>query len=403
MSAPLSGLKVLDMGWLMVGPMSARYLTDLGAHTIKLESRKRRDPLRALGPFKDGKQGAERSLSYHMINAGKRSVALNIRKKAGRDVVLKLVEWADVLVESFSPGVIDEMGYSYEYLKSLNPRLIMVSTGILGRTGLFGRGTSGTGITGSAYAGATGLMGWPDRKPTGPHGPWTDSVAPRFVVSSILAALHRRKLTNSGCYIDVAQAECGLQFLLPAFLEFAANGIDPVRVGRAGSKLRSPSGAFRCQGDDRWIAIDASDQHDWISLKRVVGEALSDPAFDTIVGRLRQREAIEAALNAWTTPQEATRAEDVLQSAGVPAHVVSQAQDLVVDADLRHHNHYRKISDPEIGQAETTGPQFRLSLTPHVETRPAPRIGDATNEILKDVCGLSDQAIALLEGAGIVE
>jgi benzylsuccinate CoA-transferase BbsF subunit len=403
MSAPLSGLKVLDMGWLMVGPMSARYLTDLGAYTIKLESRKRRDPLRALGPFKDGKQGPERSLSYHMINAGKHSVAMNIRKEAGRDIVLKLVEWADVLIESFSPGVIDEMGYSYETLKTVNPNLIMVSTGILGRSGPRGLGTSGTGITGSAFAGATCLMGWPDRKPTGPHGPWTDSVAPRFVVSSILAALHRRKLTNAGCYIDVAQAECGLQFLLPAFLEHSANGTNPTRVGYAGSKLRSPCGIFRCKGEDRWIAIDASDQQDWISLKSVVGPPLADPGLDTIIGRIRAREAIEAALTAWTTPQDAKGVEILLQNAGVPAHVVCQAQDLTADADLRHHDHYRKISDPEIGETETTGPQFRLSVTPHVETRAAPRIGDSTKEILRDICGLSDEEITRLEGVGIVE
>jgi benzylsuccinate CoA-transferase BbsF subunit len=401
MKAPLSGLKVLDMGWLMVGPMSARYLTDLGADTIKLESRKRRDPLRALGPFKDGKKGPERSLSYHMINAGKRSVALNL--KTGRELALKLVAWADVLIESFSPGVIDDIGYSYDFLKTLNPGLIMVSTGILGRTGPYGRGTSGTGTTGASFAGATGLMGWADRSPTGPHGPWTDSVAPRFVVSSILAALHRRKLTNSGCYIDVAQAECGLHFLLPAFLEYAANGTDPVRVGRAGSRLRSPSGIFRCNGDDRWIAIDASDEQYWVSLKQVVGPALSDSRFDTIVGRIRERDAIEAALNAWTTPQDATSLEILLQGAGVPAHVVSQARDLELDGDLRHSNHYRSISDPEIGQAETTAPQFRLSRTPHVETRPAPRIGDSTREILKDICQLSDQEIMRLEGEGVVE
>jgi benzylsuccinate CoA-transferase BbsF subunit len=201
----------------------------------------------------------------------------------------------------------------------------------------------------------------------------------------------------------VAQAECGLQFLLPAFLEYAANGTDPVRVGHAGSRLRSPSGVFRCSGEDRWIAIDASDQQDWALLKRVVGPALSNLSFDSIIGRIRERDAIEAALNAWTMPQEATSVERLLQGAGVPAHVVSQARDLEADADLRHYDHYRNISDPEIGQAETTGPQFRLSQTQHVETKPAPRIGDSTREILTDICGLSDLEIVRLEGSGVVE
>ncbi|MBV8401408.1 MAG: CoA transferase [Acetobacteraceae bacterium] len=402
MPAPLEGLRVLDLGWLMVGPISARYLTDLGADTIKLESGRRKDPLRSMAPFKDGKRGPERSVVYHMINAGKRSLAMDIRGAAGKQIVHKLVKWADVLIESFSPGMIDRMGYSYRELSAINPRLIMVSTGILGRTGPYGLGTSGTGITGSAFSGATALLGWPDRKPTGPSGPWTDSVAPRFVVSSILAALHRRKTTGTGCYIDVAQAECGLQFLLPAFADGAAHGRSQERQGHAGSALRCPSGVFPCKGADRWIAIDASDNASWLALKEVVGAPLSDPNFDTLVGRLRHRQDIEAAISKWTQSHEPHQLETRLQAQQVPAHVVCSATDLAEDPDLRHHHHYNTVVDPVIGEFTVTGPQFRLTVTPHMPPRPGPCIGDAADDILTSICGLSDGDIAKLKTDGIL-
>ena len=402
MPAPLEGLRVLDLGWLMVGPISARYLTDLGADTIKLESGRRKDPLRSMAPFKDGKRGPERSVVYHMINAGKRSLAMDIRGAAGKQIVHKLVKWADVLIESFSPGMIDRMGYSYRELSAINPRLIMVSTGILGRTGPYGLGTSGTGITGSAFSGATALLGWPDRKPTGPSGPWTDSVAPRFVVSSILAALHRRKATGAGCYIDVAQAECGLQFLLPAFADGSAHQRPMERRGHAGSVLRCPSGVFPCKGADRWITIDASDNASWLALKKVVGAPLSKPEFDTLIGRLRQRRDIEAIIGEWTRLQEPLELEACLQALQIAAHVVCNATDLAEDPDLKHYGHYNKVADPVIGEFVVTGPQFRLTATPHMPARPGPCIGDASDDILKSICGLSDGDIAKLKTDGIL-
>lgn len=401
-AAPLQGLKVVDMGWLMVGPESGRYLADLGAEVIKVESGVRRDPMRSLGPFKDGKHGPNRSIGYHAINAGKTSLTLDVKDPRGRDILLKLVAWADVLIESFTPGVIDSLKISYADLSAVNPRLIMVSTSILGQAGPHSKGASGTGTTGAAFAGATNLLGWPDRAPMGPFGPWTDAVTPRMIVSTVLAALHRRRQTGTGCYIDAAQAECGIQFLMPAYYDYAVNGTIPQRRGAAGSPLRSPSGLFACIGADRWVAIDASADDAFAALRGVIGGVLSEARFDTLIGRLRGRAGLEAAIAAWTAPQEAQGVEDRLQAAGVPAHVVAQPADLVADADLKHLGHYHTIEDPEIGQAVIRGPQARLSRTPHVATRAGPRLGDGNHDILSRICGLSPAEIEALEAAGLL-
>ena len=403
MTAPLTGIHVLDLSWVMVGPASGRTLADLGADVIKVESSKRIDPVRTLGPFKDGKMGPERSVSYHNLNAGKRCITLDIRKPQGRDLVLRLCEWADVVLESFTPGVLDELHLAYRDLSARNPKIIMASTAILGQTGPDAKGTSGVGTMGAAMSGATYQFGWPDRPPSGPWGPWTDAVTPRFIVASILAALHHRSRTGAGCYIDLAQAECGIQFMMPAYYEFAANGRVPERRGAAGSPLAAPQGVYPCVGKDRWVAIDASAQDRWTALRNLIGGALADSRFDTIIGRLRNRDDLDRAIADWTRTRESDAVEAELQAARIPAHIVSRGLDLARDSDLRHVGHFVKIDDPVIGECEIEGARPSFDRTPNPPTRRGPRIGEHTTEILRDVCGLSEQAIERLAADGILQ
>ena len=402
MTAPLAGVHVLDLSWVMVGPASARYLADMGADVIKVESSKRIDPVRTLGPFKDGKTGPERSVSYHNLNAGKRCIAIDIRRPEGREIVLRLAEWADVVLESFTPGVLETLHLGYSDLKQRNERIIMASTSLLGQTGPYAKGTSGVGTMGAAMSGATHQIGWPDREPAGPWGPWTDAVTPRFIVASILAALHRRSSTGMGCYIDVAQAEAGIQFMMPAYYEYAANGTIPERRGIAGSPLQVPQGLYPCSGEDRWIAIDAAAPTHWNILRSVIGGELRDAKFDTIVGRLRNRAMLDEMIASWTRGQEAEAIERRLQAAGVPAHVVSRSGDLVRDADLLESGHLSKIDDPVFGEAQIEGPRFSLARTRLHPTRRGPRIGEHTKEVLATVLGMSETEIAQLSESGVL-
>ncbi len=402
MSAPLEGLHVLDMSWVMVGPVSGRVLADFGADVIKIESRGRIDPLRTLGPFKDGKPGPERSVSYHNLNAGKRSLAINLKHARGRELILRLVDWADVVLESFTPGVLESLALDYRRLRERKESIIMVSTSILGQTGPDAMGTSGVGTMGAAMSGASFMLGWPDRPPWGTFGPWTDGVAPRFIVASVLAALHRRSRTGQGCYIDVGQAEAGIQFMAPAYYEYAANGTIPERRGAAGSPLRSPEGVYPCAGEDRWVAIDASREEHWRAMRGCIGSALREAKFDTIVGRLRNREELDLVIANWTRPQDGAEVERRLQAAGVPAHLVSRGADLAADQDLRAANHLVRIEDPALGEAEIEGPRVTLLRTPTVPTRRGPLIGEHTNQILRGVCGLSESEIAELAEAGVL-
>ncbi len=401
MTASLTGLRVLDLSWVMVGPMTGRYLADLGADVIKVESRKRIDPLRTLGPFVGGVSHPERTLSYHFINAGKRSVTIDLSHEAGRDVVRSLARHVDVVIESFTAGTLDRMGLGWASLSAENPRLVMASTCLFGQTGPE-RAAAGVGTLGAAYSGASHLVGWPDRPPTGPFSAWTDSVTPRFVVACLLAALRRRDREGRGCYVDVAQAEAGLQFLLPEYFRFAANGVIPGRRGADVEPHRAPSGNFPCAGNDRWIAIDASADEHWRALRSLAAPALDDPAFDTLLGRLRNRERLHAALADWTRPQERDALERGLQNAGIPAHVLADGDDLIDDPDLAADGYYGPIEDPMIGPQRMRGAQFSIEPARTMPARPAPLIGSSTDEVLREVAGFTDEQIDALRRDGVL-
>jgi len=383
----------------MVGPLSTRYLSDLGADVVKVESSMRIDPLRTLGPFKDGVVGPERSVSYHNLNAGKRSIALNLKTPEARETVKRLAVWADIVVESFTPRVLRGLGLTYRDLKVVRPDLIMVSTSIGGQTGPYANEITGVGTMGAALSGATFLMGWPDRPPVGPFGPWTDEVAPRFIVATVLAAVHRRRETGEGCYIDLSQAEAGMQFISPAAWEYGANGVVPQRRG-ASSPLRSPHGCYRTIGNDCWVAIDGSEPVHWEAVRSTIGGILDDERYRTLLGRLRHRSSIDEAITEWTIQRTAEEAETQLQKAGVPAHAVVRAAQIAADPDSRRAGHLSRIEDPVIGHAEIEGPRFRLERTPTVATRRGPLIGEHTHEVLTSCAGLTEFEVAELAEAG---
>jgi benzylsuccinate CoA-transferase BbsF subunit len=166
--------------------------------------------------------------------------------------------------------------------------------------------------------------------------------------------------------------------------------------------LRVPEGVYRCTGDDRWVAISASDSVHWEALRNIIGSTLRDSRFDTLLGRIRNRDTIDEAISEWTSDKESDALESAFQSAGIPSHIVSRGLDLGSDTDLRDLGHFKKFTDAVLGEAEIEGPRCALDRTPLPETRRGPRIGEHTNEILETVCHLSKDEIAQLAEAGVL-
>jgi crotonobetainyl-CoA:carnitine CoA-transferase CaiB-like acyl-CoA transferase len=397
---PFSGIKVADFSWIGVGPITAKYLADHGADVIRVETANPPDRLRVGGPFKDGVFGPNRSQFFGAFNTSKRSIALNLKTEEGREVARGLIGWADVVVESFTPGTMEELGLGYEAAKSLNPDVIYVSTCLMGQTGPAAP-MAGYGNHAAAISGFYEVTGWDDRQPSGPFTAYTDTIAPRFLATAVMAAIDRRKRTGEGCRIEQAQMEAALHLLANEFLDYQLNGRVPRRAGNCDPQM-APHGAFPVVGRDEWIAIAVEDDAMWQRLVGVVGEAWAqDRRFDTVAGRLAHREEVEALLGAWTASHDGMELMERLQRAGVAAGFVKRSSDLLVDPQLAHRAFFHRLVHPEMGEVPYEGHQFNVSGYRSGPRSPAPCLGEHSLEVIMEVLGVdADEVGRLAVGVG---
>ena len=226
------GIKVADFAWVGVGPITTKYLADHGATVIRIESHTRPDVLRLAPPWRDGQPGLDRSQFFASFNTSKYGITLDLSKSPAQELARKLIAWADVAVESFTPKAMRNWNLGYEQLGQVNPKLIMLSTCQQGQTGPHAL-YPGFGQLMASLSGYYHISGWPDRDPAPPYGAYTDFIAPRFAATVLMAALDYRRRTGKGQYIDLAQYEASLHFLAPAILDYQVNG----RVlGREGNR-----------------------------------------------------------------------------------------------------------------------------------------------------------------------
>jgi crotonobetainyl-CoA:carnitine CoA-transferase CaiB-like acyl-CoA transferase len=397
----LEGLKVLDFTWVYAGPAATRMLADHGATLVKIESSSAPDALRAGGPFKDRQPGPNRSANFGNVNLGKRSLGLNLKVREARALALRLVDWADVVVENFSPRAMKGWGLDYETLRERKPDLVMLSTSLSGGTGPEAS-LAGYGTMGSALAGFGFVTGWPDRRPAAPYVAYTDYVSPRFAVAALLAAVEHRRRTGVGQHIDLSQAECSIHFLGAAILDQTVNG--HVWTARGNDLAgRAPRGVYPVRGEDRWIAIEAPDEVAWRALAAVAAEGWEDdPRFTEAHARFTHRAALDEALARWTARHEVEWLEERLQSAAVPAHRVTTSRDAFEDPQLRARPHFVEVDHPGLDRVPYENCRAILSATPG-RPGPCPTLGQHNAEVLTEILGLGDEEIAELVIAGAVE
>ena len=401
----LEGLKVLDFCWVAVGPMTTKYLAEFGANVVRVESSKRPETLRRAAPFKDGVHGINRSGYFANYNANKYGVTIDMRHPRAKDLVLRMVKWADLVTENFTPGTMEDWGLEFAQLREVNPKVILFSTSMLGRGGPMER-QPGFGPVLSSLAGLTHITGWPDRDPVNPYGAYTDFIGPRFALASILAALDYSRRTGRGTHLDMSQLETSIQFSAPLMLDRAANGREPTRNGNRDAGA-APHGVYPCRGDDRWIAIACVSEEEWQALRRIIhptgqGWAYQE-AFSDLAGRKAAEDDLEQQLSDWTREWEGPELMHTLQQAGVPAGVVNDCRDLFEDPQLTHRGHFQFLDHPEIGSYATDRSEMDLSETPGKLDRPAPLIGEHTHQVLTEIIGFSEEEYRSLEEDGVLE
>jgi crotonobetainyl-CoA:carnitine CoA-transferase CaiB-like acyl-CoA transferase len=402
---PLAGLKVADFSWVVAGPLVGRALADFGATVVRIESSTRVETARMMQPFYDGTPGPENSALYGTCNAGKLGVTLDLKSAAGRAVAHDLIRWADVVVESYAPGQMAKWGLDYEAVRADNPALIMLSTSLMGQSGPSAK-LAGYGNIGASLSGYQDLVGWPDRPPIGPFGPYTDFVGPRISLVLLLAALDQRRRTGAGCYLDVAQSEIGVLLLSPQLADYFHRGTVAQRRGNADERF-APHGVFACRADaggDRFIAIAACTDEQWRELADEIGgpELAADPRFSTAEDRLAAAKELEQAVADWAVDRAADEVEARLQRRGVPAHVCSTSADWSSDPQLAHRQHLRTLPHPAFGTATVEGPRYLLSETPGVVGGPAPRLGQDNEFVLRTLLGYSEASYDRLNVSGVL-
>ena len=398
----LSGVKIADFAWVGVGPLISKSMADHGATVVHIESATRPDVLRLGPPFKDNQPGIDRGQFMANFNSSKLGIALRLDTEQGLSYARQLVDWADVVVESFTPGTLKRFGLDYATLSQERPEIIMLSTCLRGQWGPESS-YAGFGLQGACLSGLHRITGWPDRQPAGTWGAYTDFINPRFGSGVLAAAIRHRDLSGQGQYIDLAQTEAGIHFAAPLLLDYFENG----RIAEApghGSMYAAPNGVFRVQSGERYVAIATETTEQWHVLREVVGlSAWSGGEFDELAARIAAKAEIETEIAAWCLPQTPDAVIDCLTAAGVPAALVEWPSDLYEDAQLAHRGFFVTLDHSVMGPTPYDGLVTKFSGGTARLRRAAPAIGEHTHQVLSEILSVSDEEIYKALAAGALE
>jgi formyl-CoA transferase len=393
---PLAGLKVLELGQLIAGPFAGKTLADFGAEIIKIEAPGAGDPLRKWRMLKDGT-----SVWWQVQSRNKKSLALDLRTKEGQDIVRRLVAEADVVIENFRPGAMETWGLGPDDLLSLNPRLIMLRISGYGQTGPY-RNRPGFGVVAEAMGGLRHLTGEPGRVPVRVGISLGDTLAALHGVIGILLALQHRHATGEGQVIDVALYEAVfncMESLLPEYSAFGA-----VR-GPAGSALPgiAPTNAYLCS-DGGYALIAGNGDSIFRRLMALIGrpDLAQDPGLADNAGRVARVAELDEVIGAWTSNKTVDEVLSDLDAASVPAGRIYTVEDIARDPHYQSRGMLDTVHMDDGTKLMVPGVIPKLSRSPGARARNAPRLGQDTEQVLRDI-GLEDEQIRQLIERGIVE
>jgi crotonobetainyl-CoA:carnitine CoA-transferase CaiB-like acyl-CoA transferase len=393
----LEGLRVLDLSWVWSGPLVNSILADLGADVIKVEHPSRLDSVRTRGrPWRDGKEVegpvAELNPWFNQLNHGKRSVMLDMKSAEGRAQVLALAATCDVVVENMRPGALAKLGLGYTDFQAANPAVVMLSMSLAGQAGPLSHMKGYAGIM-TSMAGLESLVGYDE-----PDGSQMvvgmaktalgDPNAATHAMCVLMAALHRRRLTGKGLWIDLSQTDAILSILSGPLIESQLYGEARVQGNR--HPLYAPHGHFACKDGKTWVAISIRTEAQWAKLLAATrDDALSLHARLDGAARVEQRGAVEQALEAWTSRRSADEIVTRLSAAGIAVAPVASYQDMSVSAWRSRRALTRIVDHPYIGQQEVVVPPWRYAGRTAGIARPAPVLGADTDEVLTELASLT--------------
>ncbi len=426
----LNNVRIVDFTWWLASGGGPRFLGSLGAEIIKVEWRDRWDlrfNMAAMAPggreerdraaapcppppVPQSPEHANRGGFFNDINPGKRGISLNMNHPKGKELMRRLIEVADVVVEGFSPEVMRRWGFGYEQLKEINPTIIYVQQSGMGQQGTYGKYRA-VGPIAAALAGIHEMSGLPDPyPPVGIGYSYLDWFGAYNIATAMMAALYRRETTGRGTYIDASQVEIGIYLNGSTILNYTANGTPWRRYGnRSPWKPAAPAGAYRCAGDDRWITITCHTEAEWDGFCSAVGNPAwtRDPRFETLESRLANQDDLDRCVNEAVSSREDYPLMETLQKAGVPAGVCQVAEDRCDrDPQLKHLGWLTELNHSEMGRWPVKEFPVKFSETPPYMGGPidraSPCYGEDSDEVFETLLGLSAEEVSALRQEGVV-
>ena len=392
--APLSGVRVLEIGSYLAGPFCATQLADLGAEVIKLEDPKSGDHMRDYGPFINGE-----SSSFMRTNRNKKSLAVDLKAEEGRKLALDLIPGADILVENMRPGAMKRLGLDYDTIRKINPRLIYVAASGWGQDGTLSE-LAGLDIMAQARSGIMSVTGEADGEPAKAGVPLCDVTCAIYAALGAVAALRARDVTGEGQMVDVSLLETGVSFAQWEAGRYFATGELPKRSGSA-HNTSAPYQAFRSA--DGWFTLGAPNMRGWQSLCRVLGrdDLLRDERFSDENTRFANRTALAREIERTTLTRATAVWIGELQTAGVPCSPIHDYSQVFTDQALEERDFFWDAPHPTAGNVRQLASPIRLSGTPARRDRAGPLLGEHTEDIVLEL-GRSKAELAQLAAAGVV-
>ncbi|MDI2027958.1 CoA transferase [Saccharopolyspora sp. TS4A08] len=392
-TAPLAGVRVVEIGAFMAAPYAAMQLADLGADVVKVENPSGGDPVRQTGPFL-----GEHSSPFVRLNRNKRSLAVDLKTEQGKEVLASLLDTADVLIENLRPGALRALGFGPDQIAERFPRLVYVAVSGWGQDGPLAA-QPGLDIMAQARAGLMSITGEPGGAPVKVGVPVCDLVCGLYAAMSAMAGLRAREATGRGQCADVSLFEAGASLAVWEAGTFFATGESGAKHGSA-HQNSAPYQAIRSK--DGWVTVGATTTKTWPAFCRALGleSLLDDARYGSSYDRYHHRAELIASIEETTSGWETDRIVEVLVAAGVPCAPIAETAQVFTDAHLSEREFFWDAPHSELGAVRQIGSPMRLSQTPARRDAAGPVLGEHTGQVLAEL-GLGEEEVAALVAAGV--